>query len=313
MLYPTHQKYGILFGIIMIPITIFLGFIPSLSSDLRAIDIVTILCACYMGMSGALFGARFPDVDSASSIPARRHPLIRKIFVMFNIKHRGRYSHDYMTIGLTFIILYLIVSFGGTRLLGILATDQIFANYITYACCIVFVYLIGNDLVDFLQWIANMTKNRKMWAILDSKRLFYALSFMVFIFVCLFVGGVLSPIQLMQGTDLAATMSMATLMIVSFKLYVLFAWAGAYSHLFADMTTKEGVYFFTVKLAPARVILKVKRIPLIGKLLVPTEFTTGSGWEDFNATVISIACIPAGIFAILTLFGFDLTWLFSGD
>lgn len=313
MLYPTHQKYGILFGILMIPLSIFLGFIPTLTFDMRAMDIIIILCACYMGMSGALFGARFPDIDSASSIPARRHPLIRKIFIMFNIKHRGKYSHDYMTIGLTFILLYLIMAFGGVKLLNILAAGNTIANYGTYLAGILFLYLVGEDLVDFLQWIANKLKNRKMWAILDAKRQLFSIGSVILLFLCLFVGGVISPKALINGQDLATTLTIATLIVVSFKIYILFAWAGAYSHLFADMTTKEGVYFFTKKLAPAKVILKFKKIPLIGSLLVPTNFTTNSGWEDFNAMVISIACIPAALIAIFVLFGFDLSWLLPGD
>lgn len=66
-----------------------------------------------------------------------------------------------------------------------------------------------------------------------------------------------------------------------------------------------------MKLAPAQVILKVKKVPLIGKLLVPTEFKTGTGWEKFNNKIITILCIPAFILALMVLTGFDIPGVIS--
>lgn len=74
MLYPTHKKYGILWGLLMIPVAVTIGIIPVVTSDMRNGDLLLILVAVYMGMRGALFGARFPDIDSPGSIPARRYP-----------------------------------------------------------------------------------------------------------------------------------------------------------------------------------------------------------------------------------------------
>lgn len=309
MLYPTHQKYGILFGILAIPVIVATGFLPTVSVDMRPIDILTIIIACFVGIGGAMFGARFPDIDSPTSIPARRHPIIRKIFDFFKVKHRGRYSHDYATIGITFLIAFLLVAKGGERLLQGVALGNTYVNYLVYLLSAGLLFFIGNDIMDFIIWLGKKFKQKKFAQSVESKRFIGSVGVVVLAFALLLFSGLLSVSGVLAGTDLTSALTLTTIMIVVLKVYVLMAWAGAYSHLFADMTTKEGVRFFGLRLAPAQVMLKVKKIPVIGHLLVPTDFKTGSAWEDFNAKVVTLACVPSAFIAILVVFGFDLSWV----
>ena len=307
MLYPTHKKYGILWGLLMIPVAVSIGFIPMISAEMRNGDLMLILLTIYMGMRGALFGARFPDVDSASSIPAKRHPILRKIFVRFGVKHRGKYSHDYFWIAVTFATVYILIKYCGTFVLNILAQGSNPMNLIVYLGGMVFIYIIGIDIVEFFQWVANVQKNKKMWAILEKHQFKLAFINVAIMFTVLLFSGFIDIKSIITGqVSVGSAVTILTMLIITSKVYVLFAWAGAFSHLFADMSTKTGVSIFGIKLAPAQVILKVKKIPLIGALLVPTEFRTGSKWEDFNNFVVTILCIPASILAILFLVGFNV-------
>lgn len=307
MLYPTHKKYGILWGLLMIPVAVLIGLIPIVTMDMRNGDLLLIMLACYMGMRGALFGARFPDIDSPGSIPARRHPHIRKVFAFFNIKHRGKFSHDYISIGVVFILLYQVVSVSGVRLLEVVSEGNGFIITGVYLATIVFVYMVGLDIVGFFQWVANKMKNKRMWVILEKRRFLIALTNVVWLIAVLVIGGFVDIQEIVRGNvSMASALMSGTVLVVSFKVYVLFAWAGAYSHLFADMTTKSGVSIFGMKVAPAQVVLKIKKIPVIGRLLVPTEFKTGSQWENYNRAVITGLCVPACILAFMVLTGFNI-------
>lgn len=262
-----------------------------------------------IGMMGALFGSRFPDIDSPSSIPARRHPIIQKIFVAFGVKHRGKFSHDFASIGIFFGVIYFIIKNLGNKFIQLVATtDSTMVYSIAYMVIILVVYLVGIEVVSELQDFANFIGNKKMWAILDSRKYFFSLFTVFWLMVVLILSGVFDFNALINGNigrDNAIWVASTTTSLL--QTFVLFSLAGAYSHLFADMTTKSGVSIFWIKLAPAQVILKVRNVPLVGKILVPTEFKTGSKWEDFNRMVVSILIIPSTILATLVIFGFDIS------
>lgn len=242
MLYPTHKKYGILWGLLMIPFSVIIGLIPVITMEMRNGDMLLIILACYMGMRGALFGARFPDIDSPGSIPARRHPHLRRVFAFFKIKHRGKFSHDYATIGVLFFLLYKLVDAGGVRLLTAVAKDGSMLSVVVYVGSLIFVYMAGLDIVSFFQWVAGLLKNKRMWAILERRRFPIAGINVIWLMIVFISSGKVNIGELLTGTiPLATSMFAATMIVISFKVYALFAWAGAYSHLFADMTTKSGV------------------------------------------------------------------------
>jgi len=61
MLYPTHKRFGILWGLITFPIGVFLGLIPIISFEMDAQEVFMVIICVFIGMRGALFGAEFPD------------------------------------------------------------------------------------------------------------------------------------------------------------------------------------------------------------------------------------------------------------
>lgn len=306
MLYPTHKKFGIYWGLLMIPVSVMIGLIPSVSSSMRMSDLVLIIVSVYMGMRGALFGSRFPDIDSPTSIPAKKHPYIQKIFHKFGVKHRGKYSHDYASIGLTFLILYILVAFGGEKLLLLIYDDHKFLNVLVYAVCLFFIHMISNDIIDIFQAVANIQKNKKMFAILESNKTKISILISIIMLITLAISGTVELLGIITfSISTVSAIKIATLVIVSLKVYVVFALVGAYSHLYADMTTKQGVYIFGKQLAPMRTILLIKKIPIFGKLLIPSEFKTNSEWENMNNLIVTLLCFPASILAFLFLIGFS--------
>lgn len=302
MLYPTHKRYGILWGVLTIPIGVAIGLIPVISSELRTGDLFIMTMTVIMGLIGALFGSRFPDIDSPGSIPARRHPIIQKLFKRFGVKHRGKFSHDFASIGAFFGIIYLLVSrVGENFIIFVSQSDSKIVYGISTWIIIIIMYLIGQEIVSELQDLANLLKNKKMWAFLEKNSFFISSINVLWLLVLLWSTG-----NFKVSMNLDTALWSATVTVVLLKVFVVFTLAGAYSHLFADMTTKSGVSIFGKKLAPAQVILKLKKIPVVGQVLVPTEFKTGSKWEDFNRMIVTILIIPASALATLFLFGFNL-------
>lgn len=93
------------------------------------------------------------------------------------------------------------------------------------------------------------------------------------------------------------------MLVSSFKIYIAFSLAGAYSHLFADMITKQGVSIFFIPLKPMSIISKVRKTPVVGKYLIPLDPKTGGVYEDIIRLVVTIACVPATFLAVTVLGG----------
>lgn len=307
MLYPTHKRYGIFFGLMTFPIGVGLGVVPVLTGAMRASDVAMVLICSYMAMRGAIFGAEFPDIDSPGSIPAQKHPVIKKIFRFFGVKHRGKFSHDVFSQTMLFGSVYFLLTTASNRWLNNLVTASNFWLAATVLATLCFVWFVSLDLVDLFKWVANLGHNQRWWTILDKNRFK----------IGAWIGSVLTVLMMMSGVidvldavfmqvSVSSALKSAMMLISAFKVYTVFALAGVYSHLFADMTTKAGISIFFIPLAPAKVILKLKKIPIIGKLLIPTEFRTGSKWEDFNRLVITCLCLPAFIIALYAVTGFQI-------
>lgn len=184
----------------------------------------------------------------------------------------------------------------------------------TVLATVSFVWFISMDLVDLFKWVADVGKNPRWFSILDHNRFKIGGGIAVVLTLLMAWNGVIDLLGVLTfNVSLSSALHSGMILVASFKLYVIFTLAGVYSHLFADMTTKAGISIFFKPLAPAKVILKVKKIPVVGKLLVPTEFTTGSKWEDYNRRFITIVCIPAFLLAVGSIIGFDLTGLWGTD
>lgn len=303
MLYPTHKRMGILWGLLAFPLGVFIGLVPVISSDMTGIELFMVLMCSYLGIRGALFGARFPDIDSPSSRPRKMHPFIGKIFDAFGVKHRGKYSHDFLSIGLTFGIIYMFTAIVGDRFVQNVAEGGSVIGTIAYYSFVIFIWIIAISGVDFLQWLANKMKNKRLWARLQSKRLIFGAMIALPLFVILWVSGVYSPFDVFGGIDKSRAIMNAMLLVTSFKVYILFALVGAYSHLFADMLTKTGVSIFFIPIKPMGIVASVRKIPVIGKFLVPLDPKTGGKWEDLVKFIVTVVCIPATVVAAMALLG----------
>ena len=239
MLYPTHKKYGQVFGLSSIAVGASLGLLPVVNvssmnsfSEVSSEIFVSFLFfyVCYLG---ALFGAEFPDIDSPGSIPARKHYFIRRLFKLFQVKHRGVFSHDFIS---------LLIMFGGIYL---------FLDFI-----------VGPFMRSLLE---NGVGNAEL-------------------------------------TPLVALLSSGGLLLKLAKCYVVFSLIGAYSHLIADASTKQGVWLFWK--------IKIHIVPVFitnwsfgGKKPFAQVFNTGTGWEILNRNLYTYILLPiSGILSFFMMF-----------
>lgn len=239
MLYPTHKRYGQVFGLTGIAIGASLGLLPVVNiSEMNSLgemsgEIIVsglFMYACYQG---ALFGAEFPDIDSPGSIPARKHYFIRQLFKAFQVNHRGKFSHDFIS---------LLILFGGIYLSLLLGLGPIMEGLL-YAG-------VGNS----------------------------------------------------ELTPLIALFSNGGLLLNLALSYTVFALIGAYSHLIADASTKQGVWlFWSIKIHIVPVF--ITKWSFGGKKPFEKIFNTGTGWEMLNRNLYTYILLPiSGIAGILMMF-----------
>lgn len=304
MLYPTHKRFGVLWGLLAFPLGVLIGLVPVISSKMTGIEFFMVIMSSYVGMRGALFGARFPDIDSHTSRPRKMHPIIGRVFDAFGVKHRGKYSHDFFSIGLTFVVLYFIVAIAGDRVVQTVATGSQFISTIAYMTFIVFIWIIAISAVDLVLWVANKMKNKRMWARVNARRFIFGVMIAVPLFFILWISGVYSPLDIISGVDKQRSIMNVMLLVTSMKVYIAFALVGAYSHLFADMLTKSGVSIFFIPISPMGVIANIRKIPVIGKIVVPLDPKTGGRWEDLVRYIVTIMCLPASIIAVMAVIGY---------
>lgn len=241
MLYPTHQKYGQVYGLVGASVGATMGLIPSVDygngfGNMAGSLIMSVLyvAVCY---KASIFGSEFPDIDSPGSIPARKHDLIQKLFKLFHVKHRGKFSHDFASLLIVFGSLYFILEL-----------------------------LVGPSMSYILSQGVGNSEITPFIALLSS-------------------GGFL--------------LSLA-------KTYVVFCLVGAYSHLIADASTKQGVWlFWSIKIHIVPVF--ITRIRIGDKTPFSTIFNTGTGWEMLNRNAMTYVFLPISIIlVILTIFGLKL-------
>lgn len=303
MLYPTHQRFGILWGLVALPIGVFLGLIPILSFDMSSTDMVMVIICAFIGMRGSLFGAEFPDIDSPSSIPRKKHQFIGRIFDTCGVKHRGIYSHDFISLGLTFGTIYLLVSLIGDRWINEIMAGNTFMGTLAYIGVLAFVWIVGNSVVELILWVANIMKNKKLWAKVNSKRLIINTLFSLPVVLIMSFIGVFDLSNIFGNVNISQAMVSAMIIVTSLKIFTVFTIVGAYSHLFADMLTKSGVSIFFKRISPMGIVSKFRKIPVVGKVLVPLEPRTGGRWENLVRYVVTGLCIPASILAVMVMTG----------
>lgn len=102
MLYDTHKRYGQVAGITMLPVAaslgvleLDLGMVSGVESS--AMNIIALLFYGVIALFASMFGAEFPDLDSPGSKPAQKHKILAFLFKSFGVKHRGKFSHDFIS------------------------------------------------------------------------------------------------------------------------------------------------------------------------------------------------------------------------
>lgn len=282
MLYRTHKRYGILSGILTIPLMVTMGMVPVISREtMNLTTILNVALAIYIGLRGASFGSEFCDCDSyggvqhdkkgnpivddfgnvkvsKGSIPTQKHPLISKTFKAFGVKHRGKFSHDLFFQGVFWGIIYLIVYWVGKGLVSYALEASRFGAVVINIVSFIVVWLLSVDMIDMGIVLSDILKgrnrNKATWK-LDQKRMIKIVGlFVVLSVIMLFTG----TISLSGGRG--ATVKTAIMYMTLSRIYVIFTVAGVYSHLIADMMTNEGINIFGKRISPAKLVIKMKKL-----------------------------------------------------
>lgn len=313
MLYKTHKKFAQLFGVVGLTTAFSSALMPTFDWGYSFSDNILVGTLIIMGYSAATFGGEFPDIDSHTSVPARRYPTIRRVFNAFGVKHRGKFSHDYVSLAIFFGLIL-----GGAMLAFNLFWDR-WAVMFPIGLYILHFYgrEIGNELV--FHFIRDGDKRKRMRRVVNL--------------ICMAVVGLLFiimgwfPITSNPATLLQATSALKPITYVT----IVFAWVGAYSHLFADMLTNEGVYIFWTRLSPAKWVMAINKVPFLLPLIITgiawvlggiivgiigfilglflqymvtkTDLKTGSPYEKLVRRFVKLLLIPTTAVLIYTAFG----------
>lgn len=321
MMQPTHLKFGVAWGLLAIPIAVYTGLVPSLGEDFRYEDMIYVLIGLYACLKGALFGSEFPDTDHPTSIPARKHPLLAKIYIIGRnitgesggsngklkkkwFAHRGIMSHDY----LVHLILWGTLLFGAT-LLGNFVMEEIATGnnsiiLMVYVSVIIIMWSLVGDVVNLTNYVMD-----KLGTKFNANKLAYRLG--LFGFAIVIVVSVLSKnfggtaVDLVTGNlDLATASLIAMWFFYAVKLFIIFTFVGCVSHLFGDMITVSGVYLATIQIKPMSMFKILTKIP--GLNLAFDGFRTGGPWEKLNNGIITVVIVPAAILAVMSVFGWNI-------
>lgn len=301
MLYPTHIRFGWQFGI-----AVSLALIANYHSLFILKTPIDLIIAIVLMISGAIYGSGFPDIDSKKSIPAFEHPIMRKIFEICGIGHRGPISHSVLseTIlwGIPILITYSLsqqrlnslfgLNHGETLLLfviflGFAATDEIRS-----------VILVGKSFVESDHKSFYGIKNTILFLMTDDyefakkshfhrpnredRKKWRPISLLIgLVFFGVFLGSNQESINKYIGL---------------YMIYLIGILAGVYSHLLADMSTKQGIYLDWSH--QIQIGKWMQRTPIL-RLFVPNnEFKTGSSYE----TVVRIIVSSVNLVLIILLF-----------
>lgn len=289
MLYKTHKKFGYTFGFAALTLSFINGWVVSLSQVGRFYEKAMVFIIVYTAIRGAVFGSGFPDIDSPGSVPARHYPFLRRVFKLLNIKHRGPVSHDYVTVTVLFIGAYF-----GVQKLSLMGLTN---HWVMLALTIYVCYNFSRDIMNNVVYKFIKDKKRRKTVLKLSKPIVAVVIYGVFV--------TLGFIRIGEGSvSLLATSNFVWPIL---RTWIVFGWVGAMSHLFADMLTNDGVHFLGFDLAPAKIVLLVKKIPVIGKHLIANDMKTGSSYEDGWNLIVTVMMVPLFILVIIGMMGGDVS------
>lgn len=305
MLYPTHKRFGIMFGfslgIIMLSISNY-GLFAHIHG-------FALFGALIIAMLGASFGAEFPDIDKNGTIPTKHHPIIRIFFEIGHCQHRGKFSHSY----LTQTLFWGAILISSVILMNILPKVSIFgivslltAYWFGREIGEIGMFLIsffnsdvikGKNIGAFLNYLA--TQNKEMARKAHFRKLYGSQKI-----ICLLIGGIAGLFFLGNNTNFQfnkiSSASDFNIIKSYVIIYIIFTWFGVMSHLLADMSTYEGVYIgWGERFAPMQIISHFSNVPIIGLFIPDNQFKTGSSWE-YGARIF-VSAVDIILFVILLI------------
>lgn len=292
MLYPTHRRLGIQFGEGLAVVAISSGLFSALSFK----SLPLILLGIGLAVSGSLFGAEYPDIDSPRSIPAQRHPIWRMIFQFFHVHHRGKFSHSILSQTLFWGIIWIGMLF---FVQDPAVSGQINNSLIVKLFLVVALGNLFEVMVNFITAIKNSS------AIRDGQ-------FMTLIkFLATDSKEAASDIHFHRSASSFTTKAISYLISAAFvfllipnqtsylirfcSVYILGIYCGVLSHLFGDIATVSGIHIGWGE--PVKPVRVMQRIPILN--LMVGKGTAGSPYENRFRIIVSI--IDAALFVMLFL------------
>jgi len=118
MLYETHKLVGenafwlslpLMFstGVVVNPIEVYQN-----TGNFSSTVVATGLAAASLAVgykACSELGAGYPDLDKSNTTPSNDHPILGRFIRSFGTVHRGKYSHSFDTITMTFILFALLM------------------------------------------------------------------------------------------------------------------------------------------------------------------------------------------------------------
>lgn len=145
MMYDTHKRYGQVAGIVALPVAVnygvvdFGGVTSGSMVDMMSSGMVMAVITLIVAFFGVKFGAEFPDIDSYNSKAAKHHRILREVFKAAGVKHRGRFTHDFVVQTAMWAAIYY-----GVTLLGDVAVGSaLFVTIVAMMKVYVFFTFVG--------------------------------------------------------------------------------------------------------------------------------------------------------------------------
>lgn len=167
MLYNTHKKYGQVATALALPIGLSLGvvdveIVEGFGAGTAMDKLIMLVLSVMVAFKGGLFGAEFPDLDSSTSIPSKRHKILRYFFRKAGIRHRGKFSHDFIVQGLLWGAIYFGLTLVEVEGMFMMLVMNLVGVFIFFTFVGVYSHLIADAMTVDGVWFGGMFKIRFM-------------------------------------------------------------------------------------------------------------------------------------------------------
>lgn len=173
MLYDTHKRYGQVAGILAVPVVVESGLVNYkdvlvdnfVGFDATIVSYVVMALMLVIAYKASLFGAEFPDLDSPTSTPSKKHRILPMVFKMFGVKHRGKFSHDFVVQTIFWAMMYIGLVYVGSNFVESSLTMfgvELVKVFVVFTWVGVMSHLIADAMTKDGVWFAGLFKIRFM-------------------------------------------------------------------------------------------------------------------------------------------------------